>query len=474
MATLLSVGIDVGTTTTQVVFSHIALDNVAGYFSAPKISITDREIIYRGPVHRTPLSDSVHIDGAALADIVRGEFDRAGYTPEQVDTGAVIITGESARKENAAIVLENLSRFAGSFVVSTAGPDLESAVAGKGSGAWTYSRENECRVLNLDIGGGTTNLALFDCGELVHRSCYDIGGHLVLVDGDLKVLSVSPPARIVAEAEGLPIAPGSRTTIGDLERLTRRMAELLACAAGLGGDSELLERLRTPNSANETAPRADRLCFSGGVAACMANPPADPMAYGDIGPLLAKAILNGRLCRDTRQIPAGETIGATVIGAGVYTTSLSGSTIFYQQGILPVKNVPALRLDSEAERNLYAGSGEALERQVRWFMDQGDAENLLICMKGQGDPSFEALKACAETLCDVLDAALPFGAPILVAMENDTAKAAGTLMARHANGARRVAVIDAIRPVTGEYVDIGPPVMNGMVVPVAVKTLLFG
>ena len=474
MATLLSVGIDLGTTTTQVVFSHIVLDNVAGYFSVPRISITDRELLYRSAVHRTPLHDRTLIDGDRLAGIVQAEFERAGYRPDQVDTGAVIITGESARKENAAIVLERLSRFAGEFVVSTAGPDLESAVAGKGSGACAYSETNDCRVLNLDIGGGTTNLALFDGGELVHRSCYDIGGHLVLVDRQLNVLSVSAPARVVAEAAGVSLAEGRPTTIGALERVAGCMAELLACAAGLGGDAALLERLRTSGSAPGIAPAGARICFSGGVAECISHPPGDPLAYGDIGPLLGRALREGRLCREAEVIPARETISATVIGAGIYTTSLSGSTIFYEAGIFPVKNVPALRLDDDVEAACFEGDRSAVERQVRWFMAQGDTARLLTCLRGQRDPSYAALETCARTLFEALDAALPAGEPVLVAVENDTAKAIGTLMHRRTDGKRRIAVIDAIHPLTGEFVDIGPPVMSGMVVPVAVKTLLFG
>ena len=474
MATLLSVGIDIGTTTTQVVFSHIELDNVAGYFSVPRISITGRKLLYRSGIHLTPLRDRTMIDGERLAEIVGGEFEKAGVRPEQVDTGAVIITGESARKENAAIVLERLSGFAGEFVVSTAGPDLESAVAGKGSGACAYSEKNECRVLNLDIGGGTTNLALFDGGELTHRSCYDIGGHLVLLDRDLTVRSVSEPARIVAEAEDVRLVPGMRATIADLERVAARMADLLACAAGLGGDTALLERLRTAGSAPEIAPPGSRVCFSGGVAECVSHPPEDPLAYGDLGVLLGRAIRDGRLCREAQVITALETISATVIGAGIYTTTLSGSTIFYQPGILPVKNVPALRLEEDAERACFEGRAEALERQVRWFMEQGDATRLLVCLRGERDPSYTQLQACAQTLFDALDAALPKDAPILVAIDNDTAKAVGSLMDRRSNGARRIAVIDAIHPLTGEFVDIGPPVMSGMVVPVAVKTLLFG
>ena len=474
MATLLSVGIDVGTTTTQVVFSHILVDNVAGYFTAPRVSITGREILYRSEVHLTPLQDRTRIDGAALKEIVRREFRLAGVQPEDVDTGAVIITGESARKENAAIVLENLSAFAGEFVVSTAGPDLESTIAGKGSGACRYSEENECRVLNLDIGGGTTNLALFDCGELVHLSCYDIGGHLILLERDGTIKSVSPAAGIVAEAEGIPLQAGQRVPLEALGRIADRMGDLLACAAGLGGDEALLEKLRTPNSAPGFPPAKGRVCFSGGVAECIVHPPGDPLAYGDLGVLLGRAIRNGRLLRELEQIPAQETISATVIGAGIYTTSLSGSTIFVGEGILPLKNVPALRLSTEAEAQCLRGESGKLGREVGWFLEQGDAAGLLLCMDGSDDPTYDILTSCADALFTALNGQLPPGAPLLIAVRNDTAKALGSLLNRRAGGARPVCVIDAVAPQTGEFVDIGAPIMSGLVVPVAVKTLLFG
>lgn len=139
MSSILSVGIDIGTSTTQVIFSRITMDNMAGYFSAPRIAITGKELIYKSKIHFTPLKTPVLLDGDGVRDIVAVEFAQAGFRPENVDTGAVIITGESARKENAAVVLEKLSSFAGEFVVSTAGPDLESVIAGKGSGAFQYS-----------------------------------------------------------------------------------------------------------------------------------------------------------------------------------------------------------------------------------------------------------------------------------------------------------------------------------------------
>ena len=135
MKEILSVGIDIGTSTTQVIFSRLSVENTSGYFTVPKISIVGKDIIYKGEIHRTPLRTRTLIDGEAVRDIVSAEFRKAGFTPSQTETGAVIITGESARKENSEEVLRYLSDFAGEFVVSTAGPDIESIVAGKGSGA---------------------------------------------------------------------------------------------------------------------------------------------------------------------------------------------------------------------------------------------------------------------------------------------------------------------------------------------------
>ena len=134
-STILSVGIDIGTSTTQVIFSRLTFKNSAGYFAVPHIAIVDKEVVYKSGIHRTPLKNRVMIDGEKVRDIVAEEFGKSGYRPADTQTGAVIITGESARKENSEIVLRELSDFAGEFVVSTAGPDLEAIIAGKGSGA---------------------------------------------------------------------------------------------------------------------------------------------------------------------------------------------------------------------------------------------------------------------------------------------------------------------------------------------------
>ena len=201
MADLLSVGIDIGTTTTQLIFSKIKMENTTGYFAVPRISIVDKEILYQSEVHLTPLLTETLIDSDGVREIVAQEYQKAGIVPSSVDTGAVIITGESARKENARAVMERLSAFAGEFVVSTAGPDLESVIAGKGSGAWAYSLDHHCEAVNLDIGGGTTNIVVFSEGDVIAKGCFDIGGRLIRVENG-RITHISPSAKLVAESLG--------------------------------------------------------------------------------------------------------------------------------------------------------------------------------------------------------------------------------------------------------------------------------
>ena len=129
-----------GTTTTQLIVSKLQVQNQASSFAVPELQITDRQVVYTSPVYFTPLIGQDLVDGEGVARLVKEEYQKAGITPEQVDTGAVIITGETSRKENARAVLEGLSTLAGDFVVATAGPDLESVLAAKGAGAAELSR----------------------------------------------------------------------------------------------------------------------------------------------------------------------------------------------------------------------------------------------------------------------------------------------------------------------------------------------
>ena len=474
---ILSVGIDVGTSTTQVVFSKLQMDNAGGYFSVPRVAIVDKEVVYKSEVYMTPLKTDVLIDTEALRDIVAAEFRKAGYRPEDTDSGAVIITGESARKENSDAVLKSLSDFAGDFVVSAAGPDMESLIAGKGSGSWQYSMDHHCRVANLDIGGGTTNVVLFEDGETAARGCLDIGGRLICMDSQGMITKVSPAAAVMAQAAGVSVSVGDRCDELKLTAVTRQMAAALNAYLGVGTKDidAILRQIKTPGSSDFPVPeKVQAVFFSGGVADLIYHESADTWAYGDIGVLLGRAIRESRLFTDFQKMEPGETIRATVVGAGTYTTTISGSTITYSDDIFPLKNIPVIKLDEELQEACFAGETEPVIRRIQWVLGQNDEEHFILAMPGKRNPGYMEMKRAAASIRQIMDRVQPPGEPILLVIESDIAKAMGQMIRQQPELKRQVVAIDSIHVEDGEYVDMGKPMMNGMVIPVVVKTLIFG
>lgn len=474
---ILSVGIDVGTSTTQVVFSKLQMDNAGGYFSVPRVAIVDKEVVYKSEVYMTPLKTDVLIDTDALRNIVAAEFRKAGYRPEDTDSGAVIITGESARKENSDAVLKSLSDFAGDFVVSAAGPDMESLIAGKGSGAWQYSMDHHCRVANLDIGGGTTNVVLFEDGETLARGCLDIGGRLICMNPQGIITKVSPAAAVMAQAAGVSVSVGDRCDELKLTAVTRQMAAALNAYLGVGTKDidAILRQIKTPGSSDFPVPeKVQAVFFSGGVADLIYHESADTWAYGDIGVLLGRAIRESRLFTDFQKMEPGETIRATVVGAGTYTTTISGSTITYSDDIFPLKNIPVIKLDEELQEACFAGETEPVIRRIQWVLGQNDEEHFILAMPGKRNPGYMEMKQAAASIRQIMDRVQPPGEPILLVIESDIAKAMGQMIRQQPDLKRQVVAIDSIHVEDGEYVDMGKPMMNGMVIPVVVKTLIFG
>ena len=474
---ILSVGIDVGTSTTQVVFSKLQMDNAGGYFSVPRVAIVDKEVVYKSEIYMTPLKTDVLIDTEALRDIVAAEFRKAGYRPEDTDSGAVIITGESARKENSDAVLKSLSDFAGDFVVSAAGPDMESLIAGKGSGAWQYSMDHHCRVANLDIGGGTTNVVLFEDGETLARGCLDIGGRLIRMNPQGIITKVSPAAAVMAQAAGVSVSVGDRCDELKLTAVTRQMAAALNAYLGVGTKDidVILRQIKTPGSSDFPVPeKIQAVFFSGGVADLIYHESADTWAYGDIGVLLGRAIRESRLFTDFQKMEPGETIRATVVGAGTYTTTISGSTITYSDDIFPLKNIPVIKLDEELQEACFAGETEPVIRRIQWVLGQNDEEHFILAMPGKRNPGYMEMKRAAASIRQIMDRVQPPGEPILLVIESDIAKAMGQMIRQQPDLKRQVVAIDSIHVEDGEYVDMGKPMMNGMVIPVVVKTLIFG
>src|SRR5262245_31664146 len=156
--TLTSVGIDVGTATSQIIFSRLVLRRLGRELSS-RFVVAERKTLYLSPVHLTPYAQGrERIDDQALGRFVDAAYNDAGLSPQNIDTGAIILTGEAIRRDNARAIADLFAAQRGNFVCASAGHNFEALLAAHGSGAVSVSAERECRVLNIDIGGGTTKL----------------------------------------------------------------------------------------------------------------------------------------------------------------------------------------------------------------------------------------------------------------------------------------------------------------------------
>ncbi|WP_297214509.1 ethanolamine ammonia-lyase reactivating factor EutA [uncultured Flavonifractor sp.] len=466
---LLSVGIDIGTSTTQLILSRLTLENRAAPFTVPRVAIAGREVLYRSAIHFTPLLSDTVIDAAGVREIVEEEYRRSGFSPAQVDTGAVIITGETARKENAREVLSALSRFAGDFVVATAGPDLESILAARGAGADEYSREHHTTVLHFDIGGGTSNLARYAQGTLEATGCLDVGGRLIKISPDSGLVTYVSP--VLQRASLCPVpSVGAPASPEQLRPVIQTMVEALEQAAGLRPGRDRLDALLTQGTSWTPEP-VPVVSFSGGVADCIEHPPSHWLAYGDIGVLLGRAISASPAFRGVERYRGGETIRATVVGAGSHATDVSGSTIFYREIPFPLKNLPILKLSAREEQ----GSAEELAAAIRdkliWYADQGGLTQLALALRGEANPGYTRIQELARGIIQGLEPLLRAGFLPVVAVEADQAKVLGQAMAALRPGP--VLCLDGVGMDNGDYLDIGAPVAGGAVLPVVIKTLAF-
>jgi ethanolamine utilization protein EutA len=288
---IISVGIDIGTTTTQLVISRLTIKNIAPGSAVPRMEITDKEVLHRSTIYFTPLKDHDLIDAVAVAQIVEREYQAAGLTPEGIDTGAVIITGETAKKENAKNILESMAGLAGEFVVATAGVNLESILAGKGSGAAAFSKERHRVTVNVDIGGGTSNIGVFREGHTLDTACLNIGGHLIELEKESdKITYIAEPARAVLRECGLPLKVGDRVHLGELKTVAETMAKSVVETITSQTLTDLTRELLMTPPLRLDYP-VERVMISGGVADFVYsdfNPVSVPQVskYGDIGPLL--------------------------------------------------------------------------------------------------------------------------------------------------------------------------------------------
>ncbi len=469
--TLLTVGIDLGTSTTQLVLSELTVENFASAFTVPRISISDKKVIYRSDIIFTPLLNQSEIDAEPIKAFVAEQYRQAGIHKQDIQMGAVIITGETARKSNANNVLRALSGYAGDFVVATAGPDLESIIAGKGAGAQTYSETKRKPVVNLDIGGGTTNLAVFKDGEVIDTACFDIGGRLIKLDQQQKITYIAPKIQEIINKKGLTLHLGDQATEQNLLPIISELVAVLENSIGLGTQSPFYQLLVTnhPLRKGEELPI---VTFSGGVADCLNTTITNLFKYGDIGLLLGKYLRKSLIFSEKEVLESAETIRATVVGAGSHTAEISGSTIAYREQILPVKNIPILKLAQEDETLTVTELGQRIQEKLNWHRIE-ETPQIALAIRGMSNPTFADIQRYGQGIVEGLASLVAEQIPIIVMVDEDMAKALGHALSAHLPKDYPFICLDSVKVENGDYVDIGLPVAEGAVLPVIVKTLVF-
>lgn len=479
MSQFLSVGIDIGTTTTHLVISRLTFSNRSRPSQAPNLAITAREIVHESPVYLTPLNTDetgqTFIDAAAVAALIKENYQSI---KAEIATGALIITGESARARNAPAIIEQLAEIAGAFVCESAGPNMESLLAARGSQAVDYSRLTGKTLLNIDIGGGTSNYALIKDGNVTATAALNIGGRCLEFAADSNEIRRSSAVGRTLLNECLGPEGGEQLTQPQIRQIARRMAELiLMCARGEECPFMLTE---TINSSAQSQCQFDEIVLSGGVASLMqaidqgdsenfqekvGNP------YQDMGQALAMALNEALVSASIPFSIAPRPIRATVIGAGQHSMQLSGSTVGMDLELLPLRNLKLIRL------NVLDEIQEQLTIRCRNREIDICKENVALYIDiDQSYTRFNKLNDLAQRLTDAF-LNLHGREPMVLICKPDLAMALSLLIAEKKSGIKLIAV-DGLDGEQGDYVDIGLPLSdsddpNTRSLPIVIKTLVF-
>ncbi|RBW49775.1 ethanolamine ammonia-lyase reactivating factor EutA [Marinobacter sp. F3R11] len=471
--TVHSVGIDIGTTTTQVIFSRLTMVNRAPVTQVPRYEFVEREIFYQSPVSATPLQEDGSVNVAELQGFIDEQFAAAGLALSDIETGAIIITGETSKVKNAKDTVMGLAQRLGDFVVATAGPNLESVIAGRGSGAGDYSKRNHARVLNIDIGGGTSNYVVFNSGRVEDTACLNIGGNLIKTDRSGFVTKIREPARPVIESLFGAALSETQLSADRLNSVVNCMAQLVVDVI-VGKRSELAQKLMMTPYLKE-AGEFDAVFISGGVGTSyysLKTEELDPFKWQDIGVLLGGALLkHPTLAAMNVKVPA-QTQQATVIGAGAYSMSLSGSSIWLNVDSLPIRNIPVVEpqidwLEAELPPvcQQIIAAAERMDLRLR-------EDSYAIALGGDMPMSYRVVHHTAKEIAEYYHQHGNRHAPAVIVTENDLGKVLGMEL-QPLIEPQKLLVIDEVRAVTGDYIDIGESFFGGEVVPLTIKSLAF-
>ena len=470
---LTTVGIDIGSSTTHLMFSHLHLQRLGQYLSSRYV-VVERRILHRSPILITPYRADYTIDAEELKSFINGAYKEAGLAPKDVDSGAIILTGEAIKRHNAREIADLFASEAGKFVCASAGHNLESLLAAQGSGAVAASRNPAQTVLNIDMGGGTCKLALCHNGEVVETAAIAVGGRLVAVDDQGRLERIEEAALWVADAIGVHLNLGEVLSQEDQQRLADALADALMDLALRRPLSPLAEKLRVTAPLSSTLP-LDAVTFSGGVSEYIYG--TEQRTFGDIAVPLAEAMKSRLAASGLPALgqPPDERIRATVIGASQFTVQVSGNTISISDtGALPIHNLivlyPQLPDREEiAPEELSSAIHKAFER----FDLEDGTDPVALGIGWQGMPRYPLLRDIAQGIVDGVPKNIKAGMPLVLVFSNDCGKLIGDIMREEMGVSGQVVSIDNIYLKEFDYIDIGEVIYPANVVPVVVKSLVF-
>ncbi len=465
---LLSVGVDIGSSTSHLVFSRIVLERLDARYV-----VAEREIIWQSDILLTPYEDAETIDADALGAFIVGQYEKAALDPDDIDTGALILTGVAVGRRNARAIGDLFAREAGKLVAVSAGDGLETMLAAYGSGAVARSIRDRATILNVDVGGGTAKLAVCVNGRIAALTALDVGARLVSLDEAGRIVRLEPAGRRIAAAIGLALEPGQVLGEDAARALAAAMAEhLFEAIAGGSPQAGAATLLRLPPLDHRGT--IDAIGFSGGVAEYIYG--AEQRGFGDLGPLLAPAIRARLDASGLRLVRPIEAIRATVIGASQYAIQVSGSTIYVSPPeALPLRNLPvvapALPLDGDTVDTgaVAAAIAAALAR-----LDLGHGERAVaLFVPWRGSATFDRIDGFCRGVASGLAPLLARGHPLVLAGDGDVGGLIGIHCRETLGLVNAIVSIDGLELKEFDFIDIGALIPASGAVPVVIKSLIF-
>jgi ethanolamine utilization protein EutA len=472
--TLVTVGIDIGSSGTQVIFSRINLRRY-GEDLTSRYYVVSRETLFQSPVALTPYASDERIDDGALGAIIEEAYAAAGVAPRDIDTGVVILTGEALRRENAEAIAALLAEQGGDFVTATAGHHMESMLAAYGSGASKLSYDQSKRILNVDIGGGTTKLGIVENGDVTVTAALHIGGRLQVVDGIGRLVRLDPAGKFHARQAGFFWSRGDVLSPAQLDKVAASMADLLVAALTQRPLPHALEPLCLTDPIADFG-RIDGIMFSGGVGEYVYG--REDRDFGDMGRRLGLAI-RSRIDAGALPwplLPAGECIRATALGASEYSVQLSGNTSYISKPgeLLPRRNLQVLQPSYVCAESIDADKlAKAIRAHFTAFdLIEGEGE-VALALRWRGAPSYERILAFAEGIRHGLATTIERRKPLYIMLDGDVAQTLGAILREELLIESEILAIDGLVLRDFDYIDLGRIRMPSFTVPVTIKSLLF-